>query len=338
MALPRPSANRSSDLGRQREYRRASAQEQAPPQVDRQGEAQEQVQVQQVQDRRVATGRAAPAEEAHAALSASLHGVFGNAMLQGALAGRETGPGQVIEGAMTLGAAGVAVADDTAGLFSNSAVLGFLAGAGAPGAAAPAGDGAAPAPAVAVARRAQGEVFDPQAQDQVGAALARGGSPLPGALSARLGAAFGGADFSDVRVHTDVAAAQASQAIHAHAFTVGTDIYFNRGAFDPGSPQGQHLLAHELTHVVQHQEGRLPSGRGGELDVSSPTDPHELEAEARAAEVTTALRSGAADTALRSGAADTALEGADAAGLAPDVAPAAEAGLGAVSAAGVAAV
>jgi hypothetical protein len=51
-----------------------------------------------------------------------------------------------------------------------------------------------------------------------------------------------------------------SREIHARAFTYGNDIYFNQGQFSPETPEGKNLLAHELTHVVQHQE-----------DTASPT-------------------------------------------------------------------
>jgi hypothetical protein len=60
-----------------------------------------------------------------------------------------------------------------------------------------------------------------------------------------------GADFSTVRIHNDARAAQLNQSINARAFTTGTDIFFNNGEFSPGTHAGRHLLAHELTHVVQ---------------------------------------------------------------------------------------
>jgi hypothetical protein len=63
-----------------------------------------------------------------------------------------------------------------------------------------------------------------------------------------------GAGFAAVRVHQDAYA----QAIGAQAFTRGTDIYFAPGRFDPSSPQGLELLGHELTHVKQQAEGRVP--------------------------------------------------------------------------------
>ncbi len=60
-----------------------------------------------------------------------------------------------------------------------------------------------------------------------------------------------GADFGDVRVHTDSEATQLSQDLGAKAFTHGSDIYFNQGQYNPNSSEGKHLLAHELTHTVQ---------------------------------------------------------------------------------------
>ena len=63
-------------------------------------------------------------------------------------------------------------------------------------------------------------------------------------------------DFSGVRIHTSEPAVQLSQHLNAQAFTVGNHIYFNQGKFAPSSTQGQHLLAHELTHTIQ--QGAAP--------------------------------------------------------------------------------
>jgi hypothetical protein len=60
-----------------------------------------------------------------------------------------------------------------------------------------------------------------------------------------------GADFSGVQVHTDSNAVQMNQQLGARAFTHSNDIYFNKGEYNPESSAGKHLLAHELTHVVQ---------------------------------------------------------------------------------------
>ncbi len=82
------------------------------------------------------------------------------------------------------------------------------------------------------------------------AASRGGGQPLP--EQARTGMESGfGEDFSGVRVHHDAEADALARDLDARAFTVGNDVYFAQGAYDPDSSSGQHLLAHELTHVVQ---------------------------------------------------------------------------------------
>src|SRR5262249_13700153 len=64
---------------------------------------------------------------------------------------------------------------------------------------------------------------------------------------------FFGADLGDVRVHADAQAAQAAASQAAEAFTVGRDIFFGAGNFDPSSQKGKALLGHELTHVLQQR-------------------------------------------------------------------------------------
>jgi hypothetical protein len=64
-----------------------------------------------------------------------------------------------------------------------------------------------------------------------------------------------GYDFNKVRVHRSPEASQSASQLHAHAYTVGNDIYFNKGQFQPDSEDGKQLLAHELTHVVQQFTG-----------------------------------------------------------------------------------
>ena len=63
-------------------------------------------------------------------------------------------------------------------------------------------------------------------------------------------------DFSDVNIHTDEEAVKMNKELNAQAFTYGRDVYFNSGKFDPGSKKGKHLLAHELTHVVQQNSSK----------------------------------------------------------------------------------
>jgi hypothetical protein len=60
-----------------------------------------------------------------------------------------------------------------------------------------------------------------------------------------------GADFSGVTIHTDSQSDQLNRSIQAKAFTTGQDIFFRQGAYQPGGRDGQELIAHELTHVVQ---------------------------------------------------------------------------------------
>ncbi|KAA9347819.1 eCIS core domain-containing protein [Larkinella humicola] len=77
-----------------------------------------------------------------------------------------------------------------------------------------------------------------------------GGQPLSADTRQFMEPRFG-ADFSGVRVHTDAPAVQMSQSIGAQAFAYQNHVYFNEGKYSPGTSSGQHLLAHELTHVVQ---------------------------------------------------------------------------------------
>jgi hypothetical protein len=81
-----------------------------------------------------------------------------------------------------------------------------------------------------------------------------GGQTLAPQLQAQMGQAMG-ADFRGVRVHTDGRSDQLNQSIQARAFTTGQDIFFRQGAYEPSSPGGQNLIAHELTHVVQQNGG-----------------------------------------------------------------------------------
>ena len=76
------------------------------------------------------------------------------------------------------------------------------------------------------------------------------GQPINKNIRGKLEQGFG-ADFSGVRIHTDGKSDELNQSIQARAFTTGQDIFFRQGAYDPSSKQGQQLLAHELTHVVQ---------------------------------------------------------------------------------------
>jgi hypothetical protein len=95
-----------------------------------------------------------------------------------------------------------------------------------------------------------------------------------------------GHDLQDVAVHTDSRAADAAHQLQAQAFTVGRDIYFAAGNYQPDKAEGQKLLAHELTHVVQQRSGATATTQH-KLRVGPPDDVFEKEADAVAEKVAT---------------------------------------------------
>src|SRR5215217_7075165 len=100
------------------------------------------------------------------------------------------------------------------------------------------------------------------------------GSDLDAGVAARLSDSLG--ELGDVRVHTDDTADQLNRSVSARAFATGSDVYFAKGEYNPGSASGDKLIAHELAHVVQ-QRG---SSASGPLSVSQPGDAIEQEADA----------------------------------------------------------
>lgn len=129
-------------------------------------------------------------------------------------------------------------------------------------------------------QHAEHDVGDPD-QPAVQEALRRrgGGSPLPDEVRREMEARLG-VDLRSVRVHTDDVADAATRAVRAKAFTVGSDIFFAKGELAPGGVAGAELLVHELTHVVQSWQGRVPVAGAGTVQVSHPDDALEREAEA----------------------------------------------------------
>ena len=115
------------------------------------------------------------------------------------------------------------------------------------------------------------------------------GSPLPSAVKSKMEPKLG-ADLSSVKVHTGGESAKAASGFGARAFTVGSDVHFGAGEYSPGTKEGDRLLAHELTHVVQGQQtGVQRKAAGDEKDagaaeagtpeVSDPSEPAEKEAD-----------------------------------------------------------
>jgi hypothetical protein len=118
------------------------------------------------------------------------------------------------------------------------------------------------------------------ADQYVDRAASGSGAPLPADLRDRFESSLG-ADLSSVRIHDGRDSADAAKAVGAKAYTVGQDIHFGAGHYAPQTEAGQFLLAHEVAHTVQ-QAGATPS-RQNKLEVSTPQDGAELEAD-RAAE------------------------------------------------------
>jgi hypothetical protein len=90
--------------------------------------------------------------------------------------------------------------------------------------------------------------------ETVSRALSLPGRPLDAVTRHDMESRFG-EDFSNVRIHDGSAARESARDINARAYTLGTDIVFGSGMFDPASQQGRRLLAHELAHVVQQAAG-----------------------------------------------------------------------------------
>jgi hypothetical protein len=111
-------------------------------------------------------------------------------------------------------------------------------------------------------RRATGSStasFIPPVVDDV---LRSPGKPLDSATRGFMESRFGH-DFGRVRVHADRTAARSAAAVNALAYTVGSEVVFGAGRYEPSSPEGRRLIAHELTHVVQQQGA---SARPGMVD------------------------------------------------------------------------
>jgi len=129
------------------------------------------------------------------------------------------------------------------------------------------------------------------------------GSALDSGIQAKMESGFG-SDFSDVRVHHDADSNTLNRRLTSHAFTTGSDIFLRSDA----SPSDDHLIAHELTHVVQQ---RSMSGGGG-MSVGAAGDAHEQHADVMADSVlnsSAAPAAAAPATAQREEAPDDELQG-----------------------------
>jgi hypothetical protein len=112
-----------------------------------------------------------------------------------------------------------------------------------------------------VSSDAFGKDGTPEPVEPLVARARAGGESLPPSARAFFEGQFGH-DFTRVRVHTGAAASASAAALNARAYTVGHDVVFAAGEYQPHTSEGRHLLAHELTHVVQQgAAGGAESGR-----------------------------------------------------------------------------
>ena len=92
-------------------------------------------------------------------------------------------------------------------------------------------------------------------------------------------------------MHTDARASKSAEAVGANAYTVGSDVVFRSGQFNPSSPTGQRTLAHELAHVVQQSQGPVDgTDAPGGIRLSSPSDRFEQAADDTADEVLSSVQ------------------------------------------------
>jgi hypothetical protein len=117
-----------------------------------------------------------------------------------------------------------------------------------------------------------------------------GGSPLDTSTRSTMESAFG-TSFEGVRVHTGGQASRSAESVGANAYTVGSDVVFREGQYNPGSADGQKTIAHELAHVVQQSKGPVDgSAAPGGIKVSDPSDRFEQAAEQTAGEVMSSVQ------------------------------------------------
>jgi hypothetical protein len=124
---------------------------------------------------------------------------------------------------------------------------------------------------VAEARGTPGRLVGMSQSEMVDEVVSRkgSGSPLPETTKSNLEGFFG-ADLGGVRVHEGGEAASLNRELDAQAFTVGSDVFFAEGKYNPTTTEGQGLLAHELTHVGQQGGFGAPEVQRAEEDDEVP--------------------------------------------------------------------
>lgn len=87
--------------------------------------------------------------------------------------------------------------------------------------------------------------------------ISNGGEPLPRQTQTFFSRRFG-YNFKDIKIHNNSEASDSARQIKAKAYTVGKNIVFNKGEYNPDTKKGQSLIAHELAHVVQNSPVKTP--------------------------------------------------------------------------------
>jgi hypothetical protein len=119
------------------------------------------------------------------------------------------------------------------------------------------------------------QVEDPKAfQEQLLSVEGEGQTPTE--ATRRHLAPHVGFDPAMVRFHTGPAAQAAAAALSADAFTIGKNVFFGAGKFDPATPKGLGLIGHEATHV-----GQQMGLRGNKLQFNTKTGGDAMEQEAQ---------------------------------------------------------
>jgi hypothetical protein len=116
----------------------------------------------------------------------------------------------------------------------------------------------APYPPDEIQRSAIGDasLVTPQFEKSLQRSLNTGGDVLPAPIRSFMESQLGW-DFRSVRVHHDHAASTLARDINARAFTTANHIFFDKSQYLPETSEGRHLLAHELAHIIQQQDGSV---------------------------------------------------------------------------------
>ena len=107
-----------------------------------------------------------------------------------------------------------------------------------------------PGGSIADSGSSEGAAINGDVQARLSAERGRGGFSPPSELQTFFGRTLG-RQAGAARLHHNDASDRLSRDFNADAFSLGGDVFFRRGVYDPHTPRGKHLLAHELTHVAQ---------------------------------------------------------------------------------------